>query len=186
VAVKNPEIEQAVERLRYLELRPFPLLGCPRRNRWSGRPWRTDVGAAVLALLGQKVTVAWAGGESDVFLTPQGSLLLWRGGPWRSWWQDEAILLAGMVRASGASPVPGVLVIFEVDGKAAMRYLEAPVPAAERSYEETAAAWAVGGEDAPPRWHRRSERAKVICPKCPVRQRCEAIDRVNGATADWV
>lgn len=183
--MKNHELDVAVARLQYLDLRPFPLLGCPRRNRWTGKAWRSDVGAAVLALLGQKVTVAWEGGESDVFISQEGSLLLWRAGPWRDWWVEDAMLLAGMVRASGASAVPGVLVLHELDGKTEMRYLETPVSTAGRSYVETAAAWAAGGDEAPPRWNRRGQRARRVCPRCPVRQRCEAVDRVKGTTQDW-
>ena len=181
----NKEVQAAQERLKQLYVQPFPLMGCPRRNRWSKRGRRFDLGVAVMLLLGQRVSVTWDGGVADVFLTKERTLLMWRPGPWRDWWSDDAELLCGMVYAHTSLGTHSVLVLHEVDGITQMRYLDFPVPRMERTYQKLNADWLGGSEEIPPRINRRSERAKIMCPRCPVRQRCEAMDRVLGKTADW-
>jgi hypothetical protein len=183
--MKNPALELVQRKLDTLELAPLPLLGCPRRNRWSAKPWRSDVGTAVLGLLGLRARLPWGEGEADVFIEHSGLPLLWRAGPWRDWWIDDATLLVGMVRATTALRPSGAIVVHEVDGRTQARYIQCPVPESQRSFRERNDAWQAGGDEAPPRLNRRSPRARVVCPRCPVRQRCEAVDRERGETADW-
>jgi hypothetical protein len=173
-------IERALD---VLQFAPFTLLGCVRRNMWNVQ-WRSDVGAAVCLLVGRKHRLTWPGGEVDVVRTADGVLVQWHPGPWRDWWLDDAILFAGMVRATSAGSVPGVLVLHEVDGQTRVRYIEAPDTCTE-TYEATLRAWREGGTARPPRLDRRSERAEQTCYRCPVRRRCEAVDLEAGQMDDW-
>jgi hypothetical protein len=173
-------------RLTYLHLHPFPLFGCARRNVWTRKAMRSDVGAAVLSFVGSKQPISWEGEVVDVVVAPDGkALCLWRPGPWRPWWIDEALLLAGMVRARSNIRAEGVFVLHEVDGETHVRYIETPVAEASRVYEAALAGWR-SQREVPPRWNRRTERAQYVCPKCPVRHRCEAVDLEHGATHDWL
>lgn len=171
--------------LEALRMAPFPLMGCPRRNRWKGG-WRSDVGAGVMAWMGYRSAVSWPGGLVDVYLTHvDNSPMIWRAGPWRDWWLEDAMILGGMISAQTSLPISRVYVLHEVDGQTLVRYVEIPVQEAEQKYRDLVGAWIEGGDDLPPRIHRRSERARRICFKCPVRQRCEAVDREAGNTEDW-
>ena len=164
---------------------PFPLIGCPRRNRWSGCQ-AYEAGTVVLFTIGNGVRVRWPGGETTVWMASpfdMGALLLWRSGPWRDWWIDDAIVLGGMLQAQWWTGAEAV-VLHEVDGRIHVRYLDIPSEAVA-TYEHLKEKWLTGGEDHPPRWNRRSPRARMGCPRCPVRQRCESLDRETGQTQDW-
>ena len=167
-----------------LDVHPFPLLGCPRRNVLQDRPWRSDVGAAVCALVGTRATVEWEGKPVDFYHTPDGSsLLLWRGGKWRDWWVEDATLLVGMVRALSNIRAEGVFVLHEVDGETHVRYVGAPTKDAVNAYTEMMVCW---GKDDPPRICRDSDRGEATCWRCPVRRQCEAMDVEAGTTEDWM
>ncbi len=170
--------------LRDIDVKPFILLGCPRRNVLSQRVWRSDVGAAVCALVGRRESVEWEGNPVDFYQAPDGgTLLLWRGGPWRDWWMEDAILLVGMVRAVSNIRATGVYVLHEVDGATRVRYVGTPAREAERVYTDMMVRWRSG---ALPRIRRDGDRAEATCWRCPVRKKCVAMDIEAGDTSDWM
>jgi len=168
-----------------LTMRPFRLMGCPRRNVWRGS-WRSDVGAAVMPIVGTKQSVVWEGEAVDFYSFLGGQyLLLWRAGPWRKWWQDDARLLVGMVYACSSIEPMGVCILHEVDGQTLTTYVECPKDRSLESYQDALTAWRAGGANKPPRIAKDTDRAYRVCYRCPVRRRCDALDIELGETADW-
>ena len=167
-----------------LGARPFPLLGCPRRNAW-GKPWTSDSASAVLDKVGLRATVPWRGEEIDVYTTPDGDLLMWRGGPWRDWWIQDMERLAAMVQTSSNFHANGVYMLHEVDGRTHVRYVETPSERVQTAYLHLLDRWAAN-PDHPPRIGRRGDRARSLCWRCPVRERCETSDMDRGETQDWL
>ncbi len=171
-------------RLHSLGARPFPLLGCPRRNAWSA-PWTSDSASAVLDKVGQRATLLWRGQEVDVYMTPDAEPIMWRGGPWRDWWIQDMETLAAFVQTSSNFRASGVYMLHEVDGRTHVRYVEAPAERVQTAYAELMERWAAN-PDAPPRIDRASDKAKYLCWRCPAKKRCEASDLERGETRDWL
>ena len=141
------------------------------------------MGAAVCALVGERAVVEWEGNRVDFYLTSDDNLLLWRGGPWRNWWVDDAVLFVGMIRAQSNIHAEGAYVLHEVDGATLVRYVGTPERETKTAYEELMTKWVSG---ALPRIVRNSERGKATCWRCPVRKRCEGLDLETGNTKDWL
>ena len=168
-----------------LTMRPFRLMGCPRRNVWRGA-WRSDVGAAVMPIVGDKASAAWEGEAVDFYMVRGANyVLLWRAGPWRKWWQEDARLIVGMIHARTSLSPEGVCILHEVDGQTLTTYVECPKDRSLDVYQDALTAWRAGGTNKPPRIAKDTDRAYRVCYRCPVRRRCEALDIELGHTADW-
>jgi hypothetical protein len=179
-----------IERLDQItQMRPFPLMGCVRRNVWTegaeAQTWKWRRGTALLAVAAHKSAFVWPGGVFDCFSTfTQDGLVLFifRGGKPKPWWRDDAMVLAGAIATNSAFVLAGVCVVFEVDGALHERYFEAPAEEAAARYMEALEGWK--GEH-PTRINKQSPRGTVICKSCPVKNRCDALDMELGETGDW-
>lgn len=161
--------------------RDSEVLGCPRRNRWSGQRklWRILRGNTILAALGTRVTFDTAIGPVDVFIRDT-TLLAYRGGKWKSWWIEDLTLLLALCHMSGINVIQAAL-LQELDSKLTTHYIGAP-PHEEAGRLVSAAIERWRSEARIPK---NSGRAAVTCPWCPVKAACDAKDLERGETADW-
>lgn len=179
-------MDMVVDLINKLRLRQ-PFNGCMRRNKWDLRAPKYSLvkGNAVLLQLGAEcVTIDTPVGPSDhmVIRGRDSRVILFRAGPWRSYWLDDARQEIELLRAGGfpvseialiAHENQGDLVLKEVDlGDHSLHYT-ADVEELTRKYNSNT------------RIPKNTERALRICRSCPVKSRCDGTDREQGETGDW-
>lgn len=182
----DPLLQQLVERCST----QWPMLvGCPRQNVWAPeQPWRFTRGNALLAALGTKITISWPFGVFDVYVAkpdhdPSWVVLMFRGGEWRPWWEDDARLLGALVLLYSHLDPKQIAILIENRGDLTARYISIPeVDEARRLVADALVGWP---GNPPPRIARDTPRAQAVCPRCPVLAQCEASDLETGATGDW-
>lgn len=161
------------------------LIGCRRRGVWSQKaeqPWSFLSGNAVLRTLGNRRTAFTPAGPFD-YLVYDGHLLLFRGGEFQSYWLEDARDAYALAKQYGhlAKDVVFLLVerrgeldVHEVDISQNLDY----TTRAEEIVEEAQA-------DPPGRISKATHRALRVCRYCPVKQRCDAQDKLRGEDDDW-
>lgn len=170
-----------------LYLRQSELIGCPRRNRWIEEPqlWRFLRGNALVLLSADDVAVVETPvGFVDipVHYTAEGpaEIIQFRGGKWKAWWEEDIQLLLSIALIYSELNPPGCVVIHEDQGDLTTKYIQSEPANAQGLVEAALKRWERFNRIA-----KNSSRAYVVCPYCPVKERCDAEDLQTGATADW-
>ena len=171
-----------------LEVFPFRLIGCPRRNVWTSNT-SVFIGSGILDVVGSKYKVIWEGDEVSYHVSPEPmGLMMMRGGKWKSWWLDDAKIMLGMLKRSDSpwgSRLHGVYLVQEEKGSVSVSFLDISHNDAVEAYDKAMSKWD-STLKIPPRLDRGSERGKTVCWKCPVKRRCEALDLEIGETEGWL
>lgn len=169
---------------RLLSFRHCPLVGCARQHRLAPLTgWKFARGNALLAYLGgNKVSVGTPAGDFDVYLY-WGAVMSFRGGPFKEWWREDMLMLQAVVTKWGPEapgPYEGLLVQ-ELDNRPVLHYFDAPsLEEAERLSQSALSAW-----KKQERIRKNTQRAYAVCPHCPARMECLALDLERGETGDW-
>lgn len=156
--------------------------GCIRRAKWSDeKSWRRSRGNALLAVVGRKWTVKGPLGPCD-FYCHGDHMLTFRGGPWKQYWIEDVEKVWGLVESTGFKLSPSALVIHENRGLVNIVEVQINEERARRAFREQ-----VDGarKDPPGRVAKNTPYAYNICRFCPVRQRCDSIDKLRNETLDW-
>jgi hypothetical protein len=173
-----------------LSLSSSGLVGCARRNAWApdeAGGWRHVRGNALLAHLGDKYT-AYVGPDGmtteEFFARNERWLLQFRGGPWSMWWVEDFYDLWSIAAVGSAlSLSPTIVVLNENKGDLDIKYVTVPdtLDPEERVDRLLAAATA----DPPERISKADARALRVCSHCPVRTRCNTLDKLHHEDLDW-
>lgn len=166
------------------------LIGCQRRNAWTREAgqlnvWSTVRGNALLALLGERVTIDTPAGFLG-YWSYNGYILQFRGGPAQPHWMDDISLLWAVIAAySPTRPKAQVILLNENQGDLSVEYLTIPKDVQDR--QDTLGRVVVEGfmADPPSRIAKNTARAFRVCTGCPFRTRCNAQDLLDNATHDW-
>jgi hypothetical protein len=171
-----------------LHLTPLQEVGCMRRNVWSGVPWSHARGNAVLQATGALAyVVSGLYSHGEVYILDDW-LLLWRAGAWKEYWENDARELAALVMSE--HKLGGVAVVWEYNGRLRVREFSAPQEAEQndllRRMKERAGNWNgdPDSEPPPPRVRKDGPR-RGGCFYCPVKARCDAMDRIFSQCDDW-
>ena len=173
-----------------LSCRPNMLVGCARQNslqreRQHDTTWRLIRGNAVLHAMGNKIEVEYPFGFFDAYVrqatSSTVSLLQFRGGRWKPWWNDDAQMVAACVDVFTAYEVSSIILFQELEGILTANLIElaedheAMVEAAVNMHTEV------------PVWRipKNEGRGMAWCQHCTVRNACDGIDLEYGQTGDW-
>lgn len=175
-----------VEKLvRSLDLRQSELIGCQRQNRLRGEEnsWRFLRGNALCAHLGYKIRASTPVDDFDVFFRQDEELgdiiITFRGGPWKSWWDEDIELLGALGKLYVCATLKAVLVLHEVDSE--LKSLGFPIVAEPEPLVQAALVkWREMD-----RIKKDSPRAKALCQFCPVWRECDRLDLERGDIHDW-
>ena len=164
------------------------IVGCARRNKLTADiipKWRNLRGSTVLACCGYKIVAETPVGPVDVWMREDTdglpTPLAFRGGTWKSWWEEDLRLLGALVRLYVHREAHRVTVLHEVDSELSLKYIPIPsemeasslVREGIQRYQENV------------RIAKDSPRGLAWCPHCPVRRQCDLIDLETNQTADW-
>lgn len=169
---------------RSLQLKDSELIGCIRQNRWREEPlpWGFLRGNALCSLVGLKIRGYSPAGEFDVFLRHDGDLIvLFRGGRWKEWWNEDIYLLAALSKLYISSTLKGAIVLHELDNKLEEVYVTAPSTEEAKVLVQTA----LDNWMASKRIRKDSPRARAYCFHCPVKKQCDSTDLQEGEDRDW-
>ena len=176
-------MDLVVELIDNLTLRQ-PLSGCMRRNQWDLRKPKYSLvkGNAVLFTMGaERVTISTPAGPSDHMILGT-KVCLFRAGPWRPYWVDDAHAEIKLLRVCGIAAHDVALIAHENKGELVVKEVDcgdhpdcymSDLTSLFKFYKE---------QD---RILKHDQRALRICRSCPVKQKCDALDRERGETSDW-
>lgn len=161
--------------------------GCLRRNLWTAdwpreEPWRFRRGNTVLDTVAERHTFQTPLGpfEAHLYADEERGGTVWltfRGGRWKEWWTDDIRLVLAFL----PDTLVGAVVLNELDGELHLRYVPAPSNAEREQFvADTVRMWE-RGERIPKNY----SRAFALCPHCPVKARCDALDIEEGKYDDW-
>ena len=161
------------------------LIGCRRRGAWSPGepPWSFLSGNAVLRTIGQRRTAMTPAGPFD-YIEHSNYLLLFRGGDFQSYWLEDAFDAYALVREYSPHKIePTIMLLQEHRGQMDVHAIDVPdsLDYTERAEEIVEEAQA----EPPGRISKATHRALRTCRYCPVKQRCDATDKLRGEDNDW-
>lgn len=169
----------------HLTLADPGLVGCVRRNKWSGQgttPWRWLRGNALLATLGEK-RVCYVDVKPhimEVYLFHDW-LLLFRGGQWNMDWTEDFFDTWAIARATHPDISRTIMVLHENKGDLSIKQVSVP-----ESFDHEARLEALYvAYDTEARIAKNTPRALRTCKYCPHKQRCDALDKLHNQTSDW-
>ena len=174
---------------RILSCRPNMLVGCARQNslqreREHDTTWRLVRGNAVLHAMGMKLDVEYPFGFFDVYIRADNDgvlVLQFRGGRWKSWWHDEAQMVAACVDVYTDYKVNGIVLMQELEGILTANLIELA------GDHETMVEIAMDMHRTEPvaRIAKDDGRGRAWCQHCTVHNACDAADLEYGQTGDW-
>lgn len=165
------------------------MVGCRRRGAWTeeSEQWNRISGNALLAVLGTQESVLTPQGGFD-FYVKDTHLLQFRGGEWKDYWIEDFFDAWALVTAcepydDGLILSRDIIVLQENKGDIQVHSVGVPPSMnagrrAERIMAELTA-------DPPSRIPKSGPRAAHVCRFCPVKQRCDATDKLRGEIQDW-
>lgn len=170
---------------RWLTLADPGLIGCQRRNVWTGGTKPNLRGNSLLAMLGDKTTVETPVGPLEYY-RHYDTILQFRGGPWQDHWADDFSVLWSVINTYGTIKLaPHIMLIQENQGE--LDVVEVPILERTRDVADALARAVIEGRKSnpPARIAKNTNRAFRTCTGCPHRTRCNAADLLAGATQDW-
>ncbi len=161
------------------------LVGCVRRNVWSGQSkqdWRRSRGVSLLALVGEMREVWHPDGAFDVH-TYNDHLIVFRGGPWNTYWVKDIVDLWVITSQYFKWLSPTVYVLHEEKGTLDIKPIE--MPAHEHATRYADIENRDPDADPPPRISKSTTHAVRVCRFCPHKTRCDALDTLRGDIQDY-
>ena len=194
----HPVAEEFVSGLKEYAFVHNPVeIGCTRQNVWLGneRSWSWLKGDLVLrshpSVVMVPVDSVLPGAEVPTFESTDGIFaLLWRAGPWKEWWVQDARETWAMVDKAILAPAPlGSLIVWEnnrmLTGVVFEFASEEDPGLILEEIETRLGGWRKKMSTSPPPRIRKDSIRSAICYNCPVRRRCDAYDKLAGQQSDW-
>lgn len=173
------------ELVRGLQPRDPGFVGCTRRGKWSEPRWRDVRGNAFRSHFGIMRYVETPEGPLQTYLTKDGKLLQFRGGPWKDYWFEDALdEWSAIYEFTDLELDEEIIFLWENQGELAIRRRNVDLnfhDPKERMIEKLDAI----RSDPPGRIKKDRPRAYKECQYCPVRRKCDAVDQREGDTDDW-